>query len=280
MMAADIPVRIRPQGRFFPRDEAGYLVNDGAWEKIGEPWRSLVVAWRSRCQAVYGSNLVAVYLRGSIPRGQAVAGVSDLDGVLVLRCLPMNPAAQPEAIEAAVRSQAKVETNFCTRIETQTLVEDEVLQPESPWGRLLKLSGLCIGGEDICQALPPVPFDRRLVVHAPQLAQNLDRVCQHLRETPPPTPQRVRRQCRWLSRRLLRSGFELVMLHEGSYTRDLYPCYATFSRHVPEREREMRRALLLALSPSANRAGLLAFWQEFGGWLVAEIERGRSDGLT
>lgn len=56
---------------------------------------------------------------------------------------------------------------------------------------------------------------------------------------------------------------------ERAYTRDLYFCYEAFARHYAERERDMWRALELAVDPSRDPAEVLAFVSDLGGWLVA-----------
>ena len=53
-------------------------------------------------------------------------------------------------------------------------------------------------------------------------------------------------------KRILRAGYELVMEKEKGYTRDLYPCYAGFTKYFPEQGSEMRQVLQLALNPTEN----------------------------
>ena len=43
------------------------------------------------------------------------------------------------------------------------------------------------------------------------------------------------------------------MVKEQRYTRDLYLCYESFAKHYPEKEREMYRALELAINPKTDR---------------------------
>lgn len=73
-----------------------------------------------------------------------------------------------------------------------------------------------------------------------------------------------------LMKRILRSGFELVMEREGRYTTSLYLHYECFARHYPDRERDMRRVLEIFLNPDSRWPEMPAFLNDFGGWLCLE----------
>jgi hypothetical protein len=53
----------------------------------------------------------------------------------------------------------------------------------------------------------------------------------------------VKKQCGWIARRMVRTGFELVMEVDQSYTPDLYYCYERFSAYFPEKQGAMKKAL-------------------------------------
>ena len=50
-------------------------------------------------------------------------------------------------------------------------------------------------------------------------------------------------------KRILRTGFELVMGREQKYTRDLYPCYESFIKYYPQKKDDMYKTLELAINP-------------------------------
>jgi len=80
--------------------------------------------------------------------------------------------------------------------------------------------------------------------------------------------ERVKNRCAWISRRLVRVGFELVMIQEQAYTRDLYPCYQRFATHFPALALQMYKALTLAIAPPDDWTGLLLFLDHLGMPLV------------
>lgn len=259
--------KIEPYGRFLSVDGNGYLVNDCGLDLIRDRWLDLVLAWQEGCIATLNSDLVSLYLRGSIPRGLAVENLSDLDGIAVVRSkISSEQQSALESLQQDLRSRFP----FCTKIETQTLSQAEILSHSSDWGIFLKTQGLHLYGVDFLPQIPPVALGNHLISTAFQLEEDITQTCQDIRQFCY-SRDRLLRKCAWLSRRMVRSGFELVMDREQAYTRDLYLCYLAFSRHFPNQETQMRRCLSLAINPSRYPQALLVFWQDFGGWLVTQI---------
>lgn len=250
-------------GAFWPRTVEGYICNDCRGDRLQAPWSGLVTAWVAACRETFGDRLHSLYLRGSIPRGQGIPGLSDLDGIIVTHH-PLEPtglAALHHLSQALSRRYL-----FCRRVEMLPLTPGEITDSQSA---LLATQGLHLWGEDLIPTLPPVRPGPDLISHLPHLRQDLDRAMTRLRTFPRATVH----QGPWICRRLVRSGFELVMTREGEFTRDLGLCAARFAAHYPAQAASMGLALALALNPTRDRAGLLLFLQQFGPWLVEEGDR-------
>lgn len=71
---------------------------------------------------------------------------------------------------------------------------------------------------------------------------------------------------------IIRSGLALTIDREGLYSRDLYPAYELFSKHFPEQEKNMRKALQYVIEPIKDIEEISSFLDNFGNWL---IERAR-----
>lgn len=263
---------IQKLGTLMPLDADGYLINECGWDQIQAPWLDLVSAWRDACVSQWGDRLHSLYLRGSVPRGLAIPEVSDLDSIAIFSDQPESSLSTGiEPLQTALTQRYR----FCPKVEVALLSLTDLRSPASPWQAIVQTQGLCIYGEDLRSQLPRFKPGMALINHAFDLADDLAETQAFLRQLPSHHPQFdtwVKTQCGWITRRLVRTGFELVMTTEGTFTRDLYPCYACFSRYFPEQEPLMRKALELAIQPSANRAGLLMFLSHFGTWLVETVE--------
>lgn len=75
---------ILPLGRFYQTDEQGCLINESRISNVREPWLAAVDDAADRCIRHFSGRLQSLYLRGSVPRGLAVEGVSDIDFVVLL----------------------------------------------------------------------------------------------------------------------------------------------------------------------------------------------------
>ncbi|AIJ26844.1 hypothetical protein [Amycolatopsis methanolica] len=73
-----------------------------------------------------------------------------------------------------------------------------------------------------------------------------------------------------MSRRLVRTGFTLVMSRWGGWTSDLDRSAELFGRYYPERLGQMRKAAVTARAPTADPAVLGLLIDDLGPWLAAE----------
>lgn len=70
-------------------DEDGYFVREGSLDRVSAGFAPVVAELHARLGAHFGpERLHSSYLFGSIPRGTAAPGVSDLDALLALRAEP------------------------------------------------------------------------------------------------------------------------------------------------------------------------------------------------
>lgn len=256
---------VRPVGSVLETDGDGYLVNPCAPEQIRPPWDGLVDEARETATTQLGPRLHSLYLRGSVPRGEAIEGLSDLDLVAVVD----GGAGETDTTWLEAFEQDALSRHpFCTGIELLVVGRDEVLRDEgrSAIGFVLATGTLCIEGEDLTPSLPRFrPGDPEAAVHALQLGADIERF---LEEGPLESPEERRASCAWICKRIVRAGFELVMEAEGTYTRDLWPCYEAFRRHHPEWSGEMRRVLEIAVDPLDAPDEVAELCRGLGAWVA------------
>ncbi|MBL1176737.1 hypothetical protein [Pantanalinema sp. GBBB05] len=263
--------QIQKLGSCMATDADGYLINECRWEQIQPPWLKLVADLRDACVSQWGDRLHSLYLRGSVPRGLAIPEISDLDSIAILQD---EPGAESAAAIRLLQTELTRRHPFCSKVEVVLLSLTDMQSSTSLWAAIVQTQGLCIYGDDLRSQLPRCKPGMALISHAFDLADDLADTQAYLRQLPSYHPQLdtwIKTRCSWLARRMVRTGFELVMTSEGTFTRDLYPCYESFSRYFPAQEPLMRKALELAIQPSANRAGILMFFSHFGSWLVETV---------
>jgi hypothetical protein len=256
--------KILPLGSCLATDEEGFLVFRPDPAKLQPHWRDLLNEMVKVYRAKYGGNLHSVYVRGTVAKGEAIDGISDLDTFALIH-------EGEEEVQAGWSKEPRDALTsiypFCTGIECivlplKSLQKIKPPKNVNPWRRLIKTQSLCVYGEDLAPAIAPIKPGLEMVSHLFSLGEDL------------PDEKELatfrKKDCTWLMKRIVRSGFELVMERAQTFSRDLYPCYEHFARYYPEKEAEMKRALELAVFPTDDPTLLSPVIENLGRWLSAE----------
>jgi hypothetical protein len=267
---------VRKIGDFLPTDEEGWIVNPCRSDRLQPLWLDLVEDLKELCREYFGDNLHSLYIRGSVARGCAFAGISDLDSFAIIY---EELADEEDKWTASTQRLLKLKYPFCAGVEIGIIPYQNFLKTHH-LKVLLKTQSLCIFGEDLSRSLPSyiLPSYKPgmdLVRQALLLPNFLKSSEEKLRKLDPKSivfTTEVKQISAVVGKRMVRAGMDLVVERSRQYTRDLYLCYESFSFYYPEQKLNMKKALELAIAPSENRAGLLVFMGIFGDWLVSEIE--------
>lgn len=259
-------------GEVWIPDREGRLSNPCGVEKIHPRFSSLLQELVRAYREVLGESLDGVYLRGSVPRGRAVQGVADLDSLALVRGLEPEQLRRLESDLEARVEVLEAQAPEVAGIEALLLDRDRVLNRSgsSPWPFLLATQGLCLAGVDRIPRLGPMGLADAPRLHLP----GLKKVAEIFRSERADDPEDL---VVWASKQFLRAGFELVLQAEGTYTRDLYPCWEGFARHHPEKGPAMRRVLEWALAPPTDLDRVQATLDDLAGYLS---QAAQSQGLV
>ncbi|MFF8841150.1 nucleotidyltransferase [Streptomyces sp. NPDC015127] len=219
-------------------DRDGTIAREGALDRVPSAFVPVVDAARATIAGTFdATRLHSAYLYGSIPRGTATPGVSDLDLQLVLHAEPTAAdRADARAVEAALD------------------------------GAFPRVDGV---GPDLADELPRYRPTSLLARETNgDLALLLPRWRAKAAETVMDTG--LRTLGRRVGRRLARTGFTLIMPRWGGWTSDLEKSAELFGRYYPERAAQMRIAASTGRAPCPDRAVLGMLVDDLGPWLAAE----------
>lgn len=256
----------RPCGSFLEVDECGHVVPRASADLVQDQWRPLVEAITELYRKSFGANLHSVWLRGSVAKGQAQPGCSDLDTFAYVH----RPASWPESMTEG-EAQLSRQFPFCQSLEMWAKPVSE-LKGDRVTVRIIKTQSICLYGEDIRDQLPAFTLPD-MIHYSSYLRFHLEEKLPRFLEADAGDPKEVEATCGWVMRPMLRSLYELVMLDEGRWTNDLWPCYEVFSQHYPEREEDAMELLVLALNPVGDEARMREALSVFTPWIYDEIHR-------
>lgn len=256
---------IRNIGSVLHTDEDGYIIKTASADKIQPKWRPAVDMIVEACKTNLGDVLHSVYVRGSVAKGEAIEGVSDVDMVVIVN-VPLDSV------------DTKWAGNLTTGIENKYSFVSDVdfmFGSVSALGRghklILRTQAACLYGTDLSDELPPLKPGPDTIMHAKSLGTSMHEVTDFLAVER--SEEAIRKKCTWIMKRIVRTGCELVMERSGKYARDLYPCYELFSQYYPEKQTEMYRALELAVNPSSDTEEIRKVLETLGEWMNTEIAK-------
>ena len=230
----------------------------------------VVAAARQQIEAGFGpARRHSAYLYGSIPRGSAEPGRSDLDILLALRYEPGH-ADRRDADQIRGRLDARFAQIDGAGIELSSAASllSEAERYDGGWF----VACLCtpLLGDDLAADLPRYRPTSQL---ARETNGNLGELLPRWGEQAarPGSEAGRRALSRRVGRRLVRSGMTLVMDRWNGWTSDLAESAEIFGRYYPGRAGQMATAAVVARTPrAADPAVLSELIDDLGPWLADE----------
>src|SRR5699024_3109890 len=84
--------QIKEMGYLCQIDNNGYITNESDLKKVGTEFRSALQSIQDYLLAFLSKKIHSIYIRGSVPRGLGIEGVSDIDVLVITHCKPENLA--------------------------------------------------------------------------------------------------------------------------------------------------------------------------------------------
>ncbi|PIZ45515.1 hypothetical protein COY32_05210 [candidate division WWE3 bacterium CG_4_10_14_0_2_um_filter_41_14] len=269
-MPETLTTPIRNIGTVIKANHDGYLVNNLLETSIVEPWKGVVDEMIVTYKEILSGSLHSIYVRGSVARGTAVEGISDIDSIAVVNLEPGSFEDKQELLrEIAIGFEKKYP--FSVFVELQAKPLQPILDLENRIFRVLvHTTSICVYGENLATILPPIKPGSESVV----VSYNFPTILNEAIEQFSNSEFHVKAwHCRKLMRNLVRSGFEIVMEREQLWTRDLYPSYAYFAKNYPDYKDDMYQALTYSLNPMVDREKVLFLATNLGRFVETEISR-------
>lgn len=213
-------------------------------------------------------GLHSVYLYGSVARGDASAGIGDLDLTLVLRDPPDSQVLEALELTRLALEQRHPEVS---KIDFDIGDRAEVLAPEhaNKWGFWLKHHCRCVWGDDLSLRFERFRPSREIALalngdFAPVLAAYRTRI-----EHAESAEQRLTLE-REASRKLIRATQTLHTQDAVGWPHTLEEHVAVFVEHYPAMRIQVAFFLFEARNPSAEREPFLARLDAFVAWMVLQ----------
>ena len=246
------------------------IAREGALHRVPRPFQPVVEAARVKLATTFsGRRMHSAYLYGSVPRGTAIPGASDLDLLVALNDEPaLADRSKGDAVERELDEEFGVINGAGLLLYSAATLLSELERHDLGFF----VACLCtpLIGPDLGGQLPPYRPTSLLARETNgDLALVIPRWQARLADAG--TPQERARLTRGVARRLVRTGFTLVMPRWGGWTSDLAESAEAFATYYPrQRAGQMRRAARLGRFPSGKPGDLDMMINDLAPWLAAE----------
>ncbi|MFF9185462.1 nucleotidyltransferase domain-containing protein [Streptomyces misionensis] len=263
-----MPQPPRPHGL----DAHGFIAREGSLDRVPAAFRPVVAAVRARLPEVFGARLDGAYLYGSIPRGTARTGRSDLDLFVVLR---EEPADADHTAARALGAALDREFPQIDGVGTLLYGRPRLLSERERYDLGWFVACLCtpLLGADLAEHLPRYRPDSLL---ARETNGDLGRLLPRWRRRIADAGNgeaALRPLVRFMSRHLVRTGFTLVMPRWNGWTSELGEMAEVCGAYYPERAAQLRTAARYGREPVGDPGVLRTYVDDLGPWLAAEYAR-------
>jgi len=253
-------------------DAQGHIEREGSLGRVPHTFWPVVAAARDRLIDVYGGRLNSAYLYGSIPRGTARVGRSDLDLLVVTR---QEPTEEDRDAARSLGEALDKEFPEIDGVGTLLYGRARLLSEPETYDLGWFVACLCtpLLGEDLAEDLPRYRPDSLLARETNgDLALLLPRWRERVADAGD-TDEARRPLVRFMSRHLVRTGFTLVMPRWNGWTSDLREMAGAFAEYYPERAQDLRTAAESGYEPTGDAGVLRSYVDDLGPWLAAEYAR-------
>jgi nucleotidyltransferase-like protein len=263
----------------------GTIAREGALTRVPGAFRAVVEVTRTELATAFGGRRMhSAYLYGSIPRGTAIPGTSDLDVLVALNDEP-TPADRSlaDGVERGLdRAFAVISGVGLLLYSAATLLSELERHDLGFFVACLctPLIGPDLGGQ--------LPRYRPTSLLARETNGDLALVIPLWRSrlAEAGTAQQREQLRRGVARRLVRTGFTLVMPRWDGWTSDLAESAEAFAAYYPQRGGQMRAAARAGRTLAATPGELEEMINDLAPWLAAEYtavhgtKASRETGLT
>lgn len=246
------------------KNNDGYLVQPLNKLKISDKWKKPVDDFLVLITKLGNNNIHSIYLRGSVAIGNEIPNVSDLDFYIITR-KPINEFDIKIIRELCDNLNKKY--SFITKYDINYFTSKDIMT--IPERFLLKLTSFCIYGEDIKKKIENPKLGKDIWLSISALESDLNKLRVEIangfyNET------NTKQTCIWLTKKIIRSAFELISEKESEYSRDLSFCVDCFTKYYPHKNAEINNVLNLFLNPTDKIEDLEIIIDGIGTWLVME----------
>lgn len=254
-------------------DPEGFILSDVSIDKVLPGYRKVVAVSVSALIASLPGAVHSAYVYGSVARGDAMRGKSDLDLLVVFRRkLTEQQRDTLDALQKDLSSQYKALVRE-VGIAEANCTYGEMMDPANKygWGAYLKILCVCVYGEDLTQRFENFKVSPDIAVgFNGDAAEAIRSASQRIINAK--TDEEAAKAAVGIARKLIRTCYMMVMSRAQVWTTRLSEQAELFLRYFPEKQGLIRTLQGWIDSPPANRDDMLKVLRDDCRWIEDNFE--------
>jgi predicted nucleotidyltransferase len=258
-------MQIKNIGKFHQIDKNGFIQNSCILPIQQPDYKVAVDEILSLLTRNLDKLIHSIYIRGSVAKGTAVPFISDIDTLIITT---RNLTEKEKEIQKSIYTKITSKYDYVNGIELFFINIDECKDIKIQF--LLKTQCGCISGNNIIDSINNFKLDESAFMHSDSFSESMKNIKEELDNEN--DENEIVEICVWMMRRIIRTGYETVMIQDNSYTRDLYPNYVVFSNYYPEKKEAMYNALVLAIHPTSDKIKIISVAENLIEFIIEKIK--------
>ncbi len=266
------------QGRLWQVNANGFLVNDAKKENLTPQYQAVIDDVIQAYRDHIDNEIHSIYVTGSVPRGLAVEGQSDLDMFAVLEYYTEPELVMQDWIPEA--EQTIAEKHDCvSNVQMETWIHGWLLHDPTEFSVsafILRTHAVCVWGADMSPDVTAYQFSKRetrLAIANDDIVQIDPDIEEAIEEIElDDSADNIRYWCKRICKNMIHAMFGLVMVDEFVHTRDIDVSVKYILKHYPDKRPDVEQAVNYIQSPTKSKQELLDFLNAFGQWLIDECD--------
>ena len=260
-------MKIRETGNVYKFDKDDYLIADHSNVIIEDKWLNVL---NDIIDKYNKDHVHSIYVRGSVACNEAIDYVSDIDLIILFNEYPTNIFETYDDYHnyiISLQTYITKEYPFVTKLDFGVPNYYKNISDINKF--IIKHQSVCIDGDNMQPSIEKrkkdlIPYQHQFLLRCLEQAKN---------EFPKANTLERNKLMKFISRIILRSGFELVhtTIFTDIWTRDLYQCYRLFIKEYSYKKNRMLMTLKMALKPTNNSKDIKKIFH-FGNWILDEIK--------
>ncbi len=244
-------------------DQSGYIICHISVDKVDQKFRPVLDDTVERLVSSLGSKLHSIYLYGSIGRGEAVYGKSDLDLSVIT-----HEKLEKEKNKALAEIERVMSKNYdsISKLEFDVGNLARVKKNEYEWQFWLKHLCTCIWGDDLRD---------KINLYKPSLAVGLemnkdisDKLNECKRELSRKNSSIIGKS---IARKILRTHYSLICEKDNSFYDNLDLIAETLMKYSKSKTEEIGNALSIAKGNNVDERSVSTLVSDYGQFVANEL---------